>query len=232
MRDRVAETGVLRERIRVIPNWADGMALQPTIPGANPLRAEWGLAGKFIVGYSGNFGRVHEFETLIGAAEALRSQVDIGFLLIGAGAQIVVLEIAARDRGLTNLVFKPYQPRGQLNQSLGLADVHIVTLRSELEGLVVPSKFYGIAAVGRPTIFVGDPYGEIGSIVREAECGVCVAQGDVKGLAEAITRLRDDPSIRERMGRNARRTFELRFEKSIGVAAWRSLLVSVGSSEG
>jgi len=223
MQDRVAAAGVGRERIHVIPNWADGVALQPSPREANPLRTEWGIEEKFVVGYSGNFGRVHEFHTLIGAAEALCAQPDIVFLLIGGGAQITMLEIAARDRGLQNVVFKPYQPRSQLGQSLGVADVHVVTLRPELEGLVVPSKFYGIAAVGRPTIFIGDPEGEIGRIVRETASGACVGQGDVKALVDAITSLRDDPEVRQQMGRNARRAFDLNFDKSIAVAAWRSL---------
>jgi glycosyltransferase involved in cell wall biosynthesis len=227
MADRVAAAGVTRERIRVIPNWADGTALQPMAADANPLRGEWGLAERFVVGYSGNFGRVHEFHTLIGAAQTLRAQPEIVFLLIGAGARMTMLEIAARDQGLTNLAFKPYQPRSVLRQSLSAADVHVVTLRPELEGLVVPSKFYGIAAVGRPTIFIGDKNGEIGTVIRETECGVCVAQGDVKGLVDAIVTLGADPATRERMGRNARRAFELRFDKSIAVAAWRSLLHAV-----
>jgi glycosyltransferase involved in cell wall biosynthesis len=227
MADRVAAAGVPRERIHVIHNWADGTALQPMTDVANPLRSEWMLADKFVIGYSGNFGRVHEFHTMVGAAQKLKANPEIVFLLIGAGAQITMLEIAARDQGLTNFVFKPYQPRSRLSQSLGAADVHVVTLRPELEGLVVPSKFYGIAAVGRPTIFIGDRNGEIATIIGETESGLCVAQGDVKGLAEAIVMLRGDPKLREQMGRNARRAFELRFEKSIAVAAWRSLLQAV-----
>jgi len=227
MADRVAAAGVPRERIRVIANWADGMSLRPTVAAENPLRVEWGLVNKFVVGYSGNFGRVHDFQTMIDAAEALRTQSEIVFLLIGAGAQLPQLEIAARDRRLTNLVFKPYQPRSRLSQSLGVADVHVVSLRTEFEGLVVPSKFYGIAAAGRPTIFIGDENGEIGAIVRETASGLCVAPGDAKGLADAIEALRVDPTAREGMGRNARRAFELRFDKSIAMAAWRSLLHAV-----
>jgi glycosyltransferase involved in cell wall biosynthesis len=227
MADRVAAAGVPRERIHVIHNWADGTALQPMTDAANPLRSEWMLADKFVIGYSGNFGRVHEFHTMVGAAQELKANPEIVFLLIGAGAQITMLEIAARDQGLTNFVFKPYQPRSRLSQSLGAADVHVVTLRPELEGLVVPSKYYGIAAVGRPTIFIGDTNGEIATIIGETESGLCVAQGDVKGLADAIVMLRGDPKLREQMGRNARRAFELRFEKSIAVAAWRSLLQAV-----
>ena len=230
MRECVTALGVDPKRIAVIPNWADGALLRPVERGANPLRAEWGLGDKFVVGYSGNLGRVHEFGTVLGAAEALRSQADIVFLFIGDGAQKAALATAAQERGLSNILFRPYQPREALGRSLGAADVHLVTLRPELEGLVVPSKFYGVAAVGRPTIFIGDPEGEIGSVVREAQCGMCVQQGDGEGLAQAITALRDDSALRERMGANARRVFEERFDRSIGVAAWRRLLDSVGAT--
>jgi glycosyltransferase involved in cell wall biosynthesis len=230
MRERVTALGVDPRRIAVIPNWADGALLRPVERGANPLRAEWGLGDRFVVGYSGNLGRVHEFGTVLGAAEALRSQADIVFLFIGDGAQKAALATAAQGRALSNILFRPYQPREALGQSLGAADAHLVTLRPELEGLVVPSKFYGVAAVGRPTIFIGDPEGEIGSVVREARCGMCVRQGDAEGLARAITTLRDDSATRERMGTNARQVFDERFDRSIGVAAWRRLLDSVGAT--
>jgi glycosyltransferase involved in cell wall biosynthesis len=215
----------------VIPNWADGALLRPEVRGANPLRAEWGLGDKFVVGYSGNLGRVHEFRTVLDAAEALRSQADIVFLFIGDGAQKAALATAAQERGLSNILFRPYQPREALGQSLGAADVHLVTLRPELEGLVVPSKFYGVAAVGRPTIFIGDPEGEIGSVVREARCGMCVQQGDGEGLAQAITTLRDDSALRERMGANARRVFEERYDRAIAVEEWRRLLHDVAAAK-
>ena len=229
MRDCVAVRGVDPGKIKVIPNWADGALLRPVDRRGNPLRAEWGLGDRFVVGYSGNLGRVHEFGTMLDAAEAVRSQADVVFLVIGGGAQKAAVAKAARERGLSNILFKPYQLRDALGPSLSAADVHLVTLRPELEGLVVPSKFYGVAAVGRPTIFIGDPAGELGSIVREAQCGMCVRQGDGEGLAGAITMLRDDSALRERMGANARRVFAERYDKAIAVAAWRSLLASVAA---
>ena len=227
MRERIATLGVEPKKIAVIPNWADGVALQPMTRDANPLRAAWGVSDKFVVGYSGNLGRVHEFATLLGAARALRTEVDIAFLVIGDGTQKRALMVAAMEHELPNLVWKPYQSRELLSQSLGIADVHIVTLRPELEGLVVPSKFYGIAAVGRPTIFIGDAEGEIGTIVREAQCGICVEQGNPAALAAAITRLRDEPLLREQMGRNARHIFDERYAKAIAVEQWRRLLHGV-----
>jgi glycosyltransferase involved in cell wall biosynthesis len=224
MRDRLAGLGIDPRQIALIPNWADGAALRPMERDANPLRGEWRLDDKFVVGYSGNMGRVHEFDTIVGAAAALAPQPDIAFLFIGDGAQKTMIEALAVERGLGNLVFKPYQPRERLSHSLGVADVHLVTLRPELEGLVVPSKFYGIAAAGRPTLFIGDPDGEIGTVIREAHCGICVRQGDVAGLASAIVALRDDSALRAQWGRSARRVFEANFDKAIAVGQWRRLL--------
>ncbi len=232
MRDRVAALGVEQSKIVVIPNWADGASVRPVRRHLNPLRAEWGLDDKFVVGYSGNMGRAHEFRTMVDAAVVLHNEPDIVFLFIGGGAQKAMVIAASAEHGLANLVFKPYQPRERLDESLGAADVHLVSLRPELEGLIVPSKFYGIAAAARPTIFIGDPEGEIGTEIREADCGRCVQQGDVSGLVTAIRALRDDIQMRERMGENARLVFAERFDKPIAVDRWRALLRTVGEKRG
>jgi len=232
MHERVKALGVDPRQVVTISNWADGTAVRPVEHAANPLRREWGLDGKFVVGYSGNMGRVHEFDTIVGAANALAAQPDIVFLFVGDGAQRATIEAAATESGLTNLLFRPYQPRELLDRSLGAVDVHLVTLRPELEGLVVPSKFYGIAAAGRPVLMVGDPEGEIGAVVRESECGLCVRQGDSSGLVAAIVQLRSDPGLQERLGRNSRRVLEGRFDKGTAMEKWRRLLegVAVNSS--
>ncbi len=228
MRERVTALGVDPRMIAVIPNWADGAAIGPVPRDANPLRTEWRLDGRFVVGYSGNMGRAHEFRTIVDAATALQGERDIVFLFIGGGAQEAPIAAAAAERGLPNVLFKPYQPRDRLAQSLGAADVHLVTLRPELEGLVVPSKFYGIAAAARPAIFIGDPEGEIGAEIRAVDCGRCVRQGDVGELVAAIRALRDSAELRERMGQNARRIFDQRYDKPIAIESWYSLLRAVG----
>jgi colanic acid biosynthesis glycosyl transferase WcaI len=173
---RMAETlrrqGVPEAKIRMIPNWADGESIRPLGLGQSSLRAEWGLRGGFVVAYSGNLGRAHEFETVLEAAGRLRADCGIVFLFIGAGSRLVDLRRQIDEQGLRNFLFQPYQPRERLSQSLGAADVHLISLRPELEGLIVPSKFYGIAAASRATLYAGDPHGEIGSMVRRAERGV------------------------------------------------------------
>lgn len=220
----VQRQGVARERTRVIHNWADGVAIRPVPTHQNLLRSTWGLANKFVVGYSGNLGRAHEFDTILGAAEALKNNGDIVFLFIGAGAQRGSVEQEATRRGLSNVVFKPYQPRENLSESLGVADVHLVTLNPSLEGLIVPSKFYGIAAAGRPTLFVGDVTGEIPAILASSGSGYSVATGDVDALRSFIEKLAGDAALCSAMRTQARTLFEARFDRKLAVQAWKEVL--------
>jgi glycosyltransferase involved in cell wall biosynthesis len=123
------------------------------------------------------------------------------------------------------VLFRPYEPRERLGQSLTVADVHLVNLRPEFEGLIVPSKYYGVAAAGRPCIFIGDPEGEIGSLVREVDAGITV--GDGKQLANAILYLYRNPERRQAMGSAARRRFELQFDRPLALARWEALVTSL-----
>jgi glycosyltransferase involved in cell wall biosynthesis len=151
------------------------------------------------------------------------------FLFIGGGILMEELRAEAGARGLGNLMFRPYQPAERLGDSLAVPDVHIVVLRPELEGLIVPSKFYGIAAAGRPAIFIGSLAGEIAGLLSEADAGFAVATGDWAALKLSILRLLDDPSLRDRMGRNARRLCEERFSRLMALERWERVLAEVGS---
>jgi len=227
MKHYLASRGVPENKLWVIHNWADGALTRPINPEDNALRREWGLDGKFVVGYSGNMGRVHEFETILGAMEALKDDGGTVFLFIGGGAQRPWLEAQARERGLSNVRFMPYQPRERLAESLSVPDVHLISLLPEVEGFVVPSKFYGIAAAGRPTIFVGNVEGEIAQLVVESQCGIAVQTGNMDGLRAAILRLRNDVELRKTFGRNARDALEKRFDKRTALSAWNDCLNSV-----
>ena len=213
--------------VRTIGNWTNDDAVRPVPAAQNRLRREWDLEGRFIVGYSGNLGRAHECETLLGAAERLRGQSDIVFLFIGGGHLIEAPKAAFAARKLASLRVRPYQPQAGLANVLSLPDVHWVSLRPELEGLIVPSKFYGICAAGRPVIMVGDRDGEIGSIVRDAGCGMAVARGDDAGFASAILRLRNDCALRDAMGRRARRVLDDRFSRSRALRLWQDLIAEL-----
>lgn len=224
MAKRLLEAGIPEDRIHVIHNWSDGEEIRPIDRSANALVAQWGLEGKFVVGYSGNMGRAHEFATLLEAAERLSPNPDIVFLLIGNGAQRTSIMRFAEQRGLKNVVLKPYQPRELLKLSLGVPHVHVVSLLPSLEGLIVPSKFYGIAAAGRPTLYVGDQVGEIPRLLEAHACGWTVAPRHAAVLADRILELAGDGKTADVAGRNARRAFERNFDRPIAMQRWHSLI--------
>lgn len=232
MAERLAACGVPVEKIRVIPNWADCDAIFPVAAADNDLRRRWGLSGAFVAGYSGNLGRAHEIETFLDAIARLESApphdvLPIRWIFIGGGAHFDEMRGEALRRGLNSVAFQPYQPRETLAQSLSAADVHLVSLRPELEGLIVPSKFYGIAAAGRPAIFIGDADGEIARLLRTWNCGVTVPQGDGAALAAAISRLAAEPSNCRAMGERARAAAQTHFSRDVAVQSWQRLLAEL-----
>lgn len=224
MAEIIAARGVARDKIHVIPNWTDDEAIAPIPAAQNPLRVCLGLENAFVVGYSGNLGRVHEFETVLGAAVLLRREKHLVFVVIGRGVHVDALRERVHAQGLDNCFkFLPLQSRASLKYSLSLPDVHWLSLRPEFEGLIVPSKFYGIAAAGRPVISITARDGEIGRLVTNAYCGVVIEPGLSTELASSIMLLRNDRTTREAMGKNARALIDARFSARRAVETWSEL---------
>jgi colanic acid biosynthesis glycosyl transferase WcaI len=228
MREYLIGRGIAAARISISENWADEDRLRPLATSGSELRARLGLRNCFVVAYSGNLGRAHDSTTILEAACALEGDSSVVFLMVGGGAGMRSLEMQVRARGLTNFRFMPYQSRDALSDSLAAGDVHLVSLRPELEGLIVPSKLYGILAAGRPVIFIGDHDGELARVIATTQVGITVQSGDSQGLCSALRILRDD-EVRTRMGIRAREVFEQRYTLAAAVARWREVLAVVGA---
>lgn len=225
MAERLRDLGTPARSITVIPNWSDENTILPISAKQSASRKSWGLGpSDFVVGYSGNLGRAHEVETIVGAAMLLRDRPSVKFLFVGRGQQHQRLQQLIAQEKLTSFIFKPHQPREALADTLAAADVHWVSLRPELEGLIVPSKLYGILAAGRPVLSVCDLDGEVSRVVRDYDCGFIVSPGRSDVLASTIERLADDPSLRDDLGRAARRASETAFRKSTALAEWSRVI--------
>jgi colanic acid biosynthesis glycosyl transferase WcaI len=229
MQDFVVLAGIPKAQTAIIENWADeaGEALHAE---ASELRLRLGLTGKFVVGYSGNLGRAHEFQTLLEAASLLSEQRDVVFLMIGGGVGMTMLEAAVASRAMANFQFLPYQPRDFLADSLAAADVHLVSLRPQLEGLIVPSKFYGILAAGRPVLFVGDRDGELARVIDAAGIGSVVEVGDGAALAGSIVDLKLDPARREACGAASRQYYRDHYTAQRALSRWIDILEQLPKS--
>lgn len=222
---RLEAAGVKPSRIQQVHNFVADETITPSQTRSLELRREWGLTeNDFVIGYSGNLGRAHDLDTMLGAAELLRNTPSFKFLFIGGGKLRDTLSAEIEARGLTNVLLKPYQSRAELSVSLNLPDIHWLSLRPELEGLIVPSKLYGIAAAGRPMIFIGDPDGEVGRLADEFSFGLNFRPGDSSGVAHTIELLSQSPGRMESMATAARAFLERSGTKAYATSLWRELL--------
>lgn len=209
MRDYIHQRyDVEAQKIAVIPIGAEPDALRPQRK-ATRFREAHGLTG-FVALYSGNFGRYHDFDTLLDAARALRGQ-PITFVLVGGGAQAERIAGRIADDGLENVRLFPFVAKAEYEDLMASADVSLVTLEPGMEGLCVPSKFYSILASGRATLALVGKTCEVARVLDEENCGIQIDPGDRDQLIAALTRLADDPATVERMGMNARRALVSRF---------------------
>jgi glycosyltransferase involved in cell wall biosynthesis len=224
MADKVASRGVSKDRIHFIPNWSEDDEIVPVAPRDNPLRHDWGLENKFVIGYSGNLGRAHEFDTIVAAAERLRNNSNIVFAFIGGGHLMDRLAKCVKELDLSNCCFMDYQDRAVLKFSLCVPDIHWISLKPEVEGLIVPSKIYGVAAAGRPVIAICAKDGEIAQMVTQHQCGVVIEPGHADALVESILRLSEDVELRAAMGLSARAMLEADFTRRQAFERWTSVL--------
>lgn len=217
--------GVPPDRIGLVPNWAPRELLTPApVEAVAARRAAWGLVGKFVVTYSGNLGRVHEFAAVLAAAERLKSHRDIVFLFIGAGARFDEVRATAQSRGLNNVRLLPPESRTDLAAALSAADAQLVTLRPGFARLVYPSKLAGVLAAGRPVLFVGPTDGEIARLLEREGCGAAFDPVDGTGLAATIVTWHNDQALCLQLGRRARAIYERQFTFVTALARWNEIL--------
>jgi len=230
MADRVLAKGVRPDRLTTIPVWSRSDEIYPVESDGHPLRADLGLAGKFVAMYSGNLGLAHAFGEFLAAARRLRDRDDVVFLFVGDGPRLAEVRAVQRAEGLANIRFLDSYPRSMLHASLSLADVHLISMREEMTGIVVPGKLYGAMASGRPTIFVGPDHCEVADTIRQAACGATVRPGDVDGLVAALEGYAADPEDARSVGERGRAAFLARYERDGCCAAWARLIARVATS--
>lgn len=222
----VSRAGVSPDRLQVIPNWAPvGLSPAASRQEVEDLRHAWGLDGKFVLLYSGNLGRVHDLTPLLRVADRLHAESRFVLLFVGQGAQLAALRHEATARDLANVRFLPPQPRNRLSTVLSVGDVHFVTLRPGCEDYVLPSKLYGIAAVGRPAIVIGPTSSAFAHEVVNAGFGRAFTRDDIEGLCQFLLELSRDEQERQQLGRAAR-VFAQAHSLEQAADRWKSILPS------
>jgi len=225
MADLLLEQGVDTNKITVIRNWSVNKNIEYVPKESNHLVKEWGLSGKFVICYSGNFGLAHEYEPIKNLVSNVIDE-NVVFLFIGGGKYYDKLMSYVKAKGLKHVIFKPYQDAEYLNYSLSVADIHIVSLNPALEGLIVPSKFYGVASLGIPVLFVGDKDGEIASVINKNNCGYIVDPVNYALIAKSVTKYIKNRQELAVMGGNIHDLYAKQYQPGVSYNIWLKVLLS------
>jgi glycosyltransferase involved in cell wall biosynthesis len=226
MRERLVAKGARPDRVEVIPNWVDTSAVVP-MPRENPWAREHDLVDRFVVMHSGNVGHAQNLDTLVEAAAELDDLVRLRVLVVGTGARFSHVTDLARRLADDRVQFLPYQPRSRLSESLSSADVHFLGLSPGLSGYIVPSRLYGILAVGRAVVAAVESDSEPGMLIQEVGCGIVVPPDRPDLVARTIRELAAGEHDLAAMGRRGREYVEANGSRERAVARYRDMLDGV-----
>ena len=199
MRDRIVAKGVDPARVVVS---RDGIVIPETVPSpensvAREIRGDF----RFVLVHAGNVGFYGAWQSLISAVRMLEKE-GVGLVFIGEGA--MKPQVEAMAEGCRAIRFLPFRPASEVPLVLSSGDMHVVTVKRGLEGVVVPSKLYPTLAAGRPVLGVAPEESDVVRIIRRTGCGVAANPDDPASVAEAIRSVLHDPEQLQTMGRRAR----------------------------
>ncbi|MCC0175729.1 glycosyltransferase family 4 protein [Waterburya agarophytonicola K14] len=211
------------DKISVIHNWADADWIKPIQKEENWFARQHKLDHKFTVLYSGNMGRCHDLETILGTIKLLQHE-PVQFVFIGAGTKHEQCRQAVAEFKLNNCTFLPYQDKTNLPYSLTACDLALVSIAPGLEGVVAPSKLYGIMAAGKAIAAICEPHSYLRQIVDNAACGASFDNQSSQELADFIISLARNPELAANMG-NAGRSYMIEnFTPKIITGQYRQVL--------
>jgi glycosyltransferase involved in cell wall biosynthesis len=206
-RERIIAKGIDPGRVFVV---RDGAQLPRAIPNRDhPVAREVRSGYPFVVLHAGNLGFYGAWETVVKAARTLDGD-GVGFVFVGDGAMRSQIESSAN--GCKAIRFLPFRPPDQVPYVLAAGDLHLVTIRRGLEGVVVPSKLYPILAAGRPVLALAPEESDVARVIRRTGCGVVANPDDPVSVAAVVEELARDP---ERVARMSRRALEIAPEFSL-----------------
>jgi glycosyltransferase involved in cell wall biosynthesis len=226
-RDYLLGKGILPEKVTVIPNGVDPALFDPQNRGER-VRQDFHLSDRFVVTYAGALGLANDVDTILRAAERLKEDSRVHFLMAGDGKERLRLEELARTMQLPNVTFAGAQPKSRMPDVIAASQACLATLKDiPMFRTTYPNKVFDYMAGGRPTILAID--GVIREVVEAAAGGIFVQPGDDAALAEAIRVLSRDREAAQAMGLRARAYVEKHFHRELQADQLAVLLRRIAS---
>jgi colanic acid biosynthesis glycosyl transferase WcaI len=202
MRDRIVNKGIDTKRVAIVRDGVEFAGASLVVPALDTEVMSTIRGGfRFVLLHAGNLGFYGAWDTLLAAARELESD-SVGLVFVGDGAQRARLEAGAADS--TNVRFLPFFPATKIESVLAAADAHVITIKRGLEGVVVPSKLYGILAAGKPVVAVAPKQTDAAALGARDGFGVAADPDNPAELVAIVRALLADPARLAAMGAAAR----------------------------
>lgn len=213
-----------RAKTHVIHVWSDDRLINPGPKSASTEATRLGVQDRFVVQYSGNHGRFHDIETLLGLALSISPQAGFVFQFIGEGQKKKLVNDKLSDGCFPHLYSAGYVAKELLPDSLAMADLGVVAQLPGQERVCYPSKLLGVMAAGRATLAICPPDCEMARMIREHELGFVVPNDDLAEGRRVLLAAQADPARVLRMGQNAARHLREHFTLAQAAQAYYPLL--------
>lgn len=212
----------------MINNWIDENEIYP-LPENNErvlaFKKKYGLDNKFVIMYSGNIGLYYDLENLIKVIERFGTDTrtadgrEVVFAFIGAGTVLDKLVSYVKEHNMDNVKFIPYQDKADLIYSLNAGDVHWCVNAKGIKGVSCPSKYYGLAAAGKPVIGVLESGSEVRCLIEDTHGGLCCEPGEYDHIEKNIRWFIDNAGSSEikDMGIRSRDNLEKNLTRDVSV---------------
>jgi glycosyltransferase involved in cell wall biosynthesis len=223
MGERLAAYGAGVPQETIAP-WALTQADHPVAVDLTARRELFPRA-KLALLYSGTMGRAHDFELFLQLARRCRARsgnaIAICFVARGTRADALAAALGPDD---TNITLAPFADESELAPRLAAADVHLVSLRADWAGVVVPSKFFASLAIGRPILYAGPPESDVARWIAQYDLGLHLTEASLDAVTDKLHGLVDDPAALPRWRKNAHAVYQRHWSKQVSNDRWNALL--------
>lgn len=217
MKDNLLKKGIPEKKIHVVSNWVDENMIFPIDQKSNDLFEELGIKSyPFLVVYAGNIGYAQAIDVIIEAADKLKKNSEIGFVLFGNGAIKNQILQTIKEKELKNVQVFPLQPYEKVSEVYSLGDACIVSCKKGTGGNAMPSKTWSIMGCGRPILASFDKETLLQQVIEEYACGMFSEAGDVSSFVDNILFLSRNTNVALEQGKNARSYIETHLTRKIG----------------
>ncbi len=222
MADFFVKKGITKNKITIIPNWADHLMV---LPDSTINRQEYfnlNLENKIVIEFAGNIGRVQGLEKFIDLFNKM-SNPNLVLIIIGDGAHKKLLQDLVLFQNISNVYFFESKPRNEQHLFLNSCDIGLVTLCEGMYGLGVPSKVYNIMSAAKPILYIGDKGSEIDLYINNEDIGWSFNWEKENAIISFLNDIAQSELLK-RKGENARKFVLANFTEYIVFEEYKKVL--------